>query len=60
MATEDHMRQSDLQEWANQLITNDDALSPDWNELLVDTNVVDSEPKVFYLSHMVEYQWKTH
>ncbi|KAK8588399.1 hypothetical protein V6N13_087327 [Hibiscus sabdariffa] len=37
----------DFPEWADQLITGDDALASNWNELLVD-NVTDMEPKTTY------------
>ncbi|KAK8711669.1 hypothetical protein V6N13_146944 [Hibiscus sabdariffa] len=37
----------DFPEWADQLITGDDALASNWNELLVD-NVTDLEPKTTY------------
>ncbi|KAK3011312.1 hypothetical protein RJ639_012390 [Escallonia herrerae] len=42
---EDLSRQNDWQEWADQLITDDDAFTPDWNEILVDTTVADPEPQ---------------
>ncbi|XP_043720813.1 protein PHR1-LIKE 1-like [Telopea speciosissima] len=45
MASEDHTKRNDWQEWADQLITDDDALAPNWNELLVDNNSVGLEPK---------------
>ncbi|KAE8699534.1 acid phosphatase 1 [Hibiscus syriacus] len=37
----------DFPEWADQLITGDDALASNWNELLVD-NVTNLEPKTAY------------
>ncbi|KAF9604835.1 hypothetical protein IFM89_010510 [Coptis chinensis] len=43
--TEDHSSQSDWQQWADQLITDEDTSPPDWNELLVDTHIVDTLPK---------------
>ncbi|KAE8685340.1 acid phosphatase 1 [Hibiscus syriacus] len=45
MTSEDLCKSNDWQEWADQLITDDDALASNWNELLVD-NVKDMEPKV--------------
>lgn len=36
----------EFSKWADQLITDEDALTSDWNELLADTNVADLEPKV--------------
>ncbi|PIA36267.1 hypothetical protein AQUCO_03400282v1 [Aquilegia coerulea] len=44
-ASEEHTSQSDWQQWADQLITDDENLAADWDELLLDTNAVDSEPK---------------
>ncbi|KAE8730616.1 Myb family transcription factor APL [Hibiscus syriacus] len=44
MTSEDLCKSNDWQEWAD-LITEDDALASNWNELLVD-NVMDMEPKV--------------
>lgn len=34
------------QEWASQLVTDDDALTSNWSDLLVDDNVTNLEPKV--------------
>ncbi|XP_071689427.1 protein PHOSPHATE STARVATION RESPONSE 1-like [Rutidosis leptorrhynchoides] len=48
MPSEDLGKQNDWQDWADQLITEDDALTHDWNEILIDTNVVDPEPKMAY------------
>ncbi|CAH1417815.1 unnamed protein product [Lactuca virosa] len=45
---EDLGKQNDWQDWADQLITEDDAMTPDWNEILIDTNIVESEPKMAY------------
>lgn len=36
----------EFNKWADQLISDDDPLASDWNELLGDTNVTDLEPKV--------------
>ncbi|KAG8641817.1 protein PHOSPHATE STARVATION RESPONSE 1 isoform X2 [Manihot esculenta] len=38
----------DLPEWADQLITDDDALTSNWSELLIDTSVVEVEQKMAY------------
>ncbi|KAJ6687219.1 MYB FAMILY TRANSCRIPTION FACTOR PHL7-LIKE, partial [Salix purpurea] len=46
MASEEFGKRNDWQEWADQLITDDDALATNWNELLADTSVADMEPKV--------------
>ncbi|PRQ25736.1 putative transcription factor MYB-HB-like family [Rosa chinensis] len=48
LAAEDISKQNDWQEWANQLITDDDALTSNWSDLLVDNNVTDLEPKMTY------------
>ncbi|KAJ9543597.1 hypothetical protein OSB04_023304 [Centaurea solstitialis] len=48
MPSEDLGKQNDWQDWADQLITDDDALTPDWNEILIDTNIADPEPKMTY------------
>ncbi|XVF06427.1 hypothetical protein REPUB_Repub06bG0047300 [Reevesia pubescens] len=46
MASEDENKRTDWQEWADQLITVDDALDPDWRGFLDDTNVSDTKLKV--------------
>ncbi|XP_057476377.1 protein PHR1-LIKE 1-like [Actinidia eriantha] len=46
VATEDHAKRNDWQDWANQLINVDDALDSNWSNLLVDVNVPDPKPKV--------------
>uniref|UniRef100_A0A5B6YKR1 HTH myb-type domain-containing protein n=1 Tax=Davidia involucrata TaxID=16924 RepID=A0A5B6YKR1_DAVIN len=46
MACEDLSKRDDWQEWADQLITDDDSLTSNWNELLVDSNVADSAPEI--------------
>lgn len=46
LASEDLSKRNDWQEWADQLITDDAALTSNWNELLVDANPADMEPKV--------------
>ncbi|PQQ17576.1 protein PHOSPHATE STARVATION RESPONSE 1 isoform X1 [Prunus yedoensis var. nudiflora] len=48
MPAEEFVKRNDWQEWADQLITDDDALTSNWNELLVDNNVTDMEPKIKY------------
>lgn len=50
MASEEFTKRNDWQEWADQLITDDDVLESNWSELLVDNNVPDVEPKVVILS----------
>ncbi|CAK9165680.1 unnamed protein product [Ilex paraguariensis] len=47
MPSEELGKRNDWQEWADQLINDDnDALTSDWNELLVDTSVVHPEPEM--------------
>lgn len=46
MASEDHAKGTNWQEWAGHLIDVDDALESDWNEILGDVNVQDPKPKV--------------
>ncbi|ESW34583.1 hypothetical protein PHAVU_001G163900 [Phaseolus vulgaris] len=47
MATEEYSKRNDWQEWADQLISDDDPLTSNWNELLAD-NIPDLEPKALY------------
>lgn len=46
MGPEDFSKRNDWQDWADQLITDDEALTPNWNELLAENSVPDAEPKV--------------
>lgn len=46
MASEDFSKQNDWHDWADHLIGDGEALASNWNELLVDTDVADQEPKV--------------
>ncbi|KAD4584328.1 hypothetical protein R6Q59_036727 [Mikania micrantha] len=48
MPPEDVCKPNDWQDWADQLITDDDGASPNWNEILVDTTVADQHPKMEY------------
>ncbi|XWS36477.1 hypothetical protein CRYUN_Cryun20dG0088900 [Craigia yunnanensis] len=48
MTSEDFSKRNDWQEWADQLITDDEGLASNWNEVLVDNNVLDLEPKMAY------------
>ncbi|KAD3338382.1 hypothetical protein E3N88_33903 [Mikania micrantha] len=41
-------KQNDWQGWTDQLINEDDAMTPDWNDILIDTNINDSEPRMAY------------
>jgi len=45
-ASEDHAKRTDWQEWADQLISVDDELEPNWSEILNDVNKTDSRQKV--------------
>ncbi|XP_042046621.1 protein PHOSPHATE STARVATION RESPONSE 1-like [Salvia splendens] len=42
---EDLGKPNDWQDWADQLLTDNDALTADWSELLADASVTDPEPK---------------
>lgn len=44
MATEEFPKRNDWQEWADQLISDDDTLTSNWNDLLAD-NIQDLDPK---------------
>ncbi|KAJ7972598.1 protein PHR1-LIKE 1-like [Quillaja saponaria] len=46
IASEDYCKQNDWQVWADQLITDDNGLTPTWDVILADTDVRDLEPKV--------------
>ncbi|XP_059297838.1 protein PHOSPHATE STARVATION RESPONSE 1-like [Lycium ferocissimum] len=45
---EDLSKQSDWPEWANLVMNDDDALTSNWNEIMVDTSIADAEPKMQY------------
>ncbi|XP_014513979.1 protein PHOSPHATE STARVATION RESPONSE 1 isoform X1 [Vigna radiata var. radiata] len=45
MASEEYCKQNDWQEWADRLISDDDTLTSNWDDLLTD-NIRDIEPKV--------------
>jgi hypothetical protein len=47
IASEDHAKRTDWQEWADQLISVDDELEPNWSEILNDVNMKDSKQKVY-------------
>lgn len=44
--SEDHSKRNDWQDWTDQLIHDDDSLTSNWNNLFVDSNVEDPQPKV--------------
>nr|GMD61069.1 protein PHOSPHATE STARVATION RESPONSE 1-like isoform X1 [Ipomoea batatas]GMD73088.1 protein PHOSPHATE STARVATION RESPONSE 1-like isoform X1 [Ipomoea batatas] len=41
-------KRNDWQEWADQLITDDDALAANWSDIIADTSTADPKPKVQY------------
>ncbi|KAL2517589.1 HTH myb-type domain-containing protein [Abeliophyllum distichum] len=43
--SEDLTKHNDRQEWADQLITDNSALTSDWNELLANASIADPEPQ---------------
>ncbi|KAK7284147.1 hypothetical protein RJT34_18887 [Clitoria ternatea] len=47
VATEEYSKRNDWQEWADQLISDDDPLTSNWNDILAD-NIHDFEPKAAY------------
>ncbi|XP_007030374.2 PREDICTED: protein PHR1-LIKE 1 isoform X1 [Theobroma cacao] len=56
MASEDHSKRTDWQEWADQLISVDDPLDTDWREFLDDTNASDPKVKVLNSSGDISKQ----
>ncbi|XP_061376073.1 protein PHOSPHATE STARVATION RESPONSE 1-like isoform X2 [Gastrolobium bilobum] len=59
-ASEEYCKQNDWQEWADQLISDDDTLTSNWNDLLAD-NIQDLEPKVSKpLTKFPEHQCQGH
>ncbi|KAA8550715.1 hypothetical protein F0562_002399 [Nyssa sinensis] len=48
MASEELSKQNDWHEWADQLITDDDSLTSNWDDLILDTNVADPVPEMAY------------
>ena len=59
MASEEYSKQNDWQEWAERLISDDDTLTTNWNDLLAD-NIQDLEPKVkfFIIQINISFQRK--
>ncbi|KAK4363644.1 hypothetical protein RND71_018885 [Anisodus tanguticus] len=45
---EDLSKQSDWPEWANLVMNDDDSLTSNWNDIMVDTSIADAEPKMQY------------
>ncbi|WRX22738.1 hypothetical protein QQP08_015225 [Theobroma cacao] len=56
MASKDHSKRTDWQEWADQLISVDDPLDTDWREFLDDTNASDPKVKVLNSSGDISKQ----
>ncbi|XP_027088348.1 protein PHR1-LIKE 1-like isoform X1 [Coffea arabica] len=50
IASEDHAKRTEWNEWADDLISVDDSLDSNWGDLLVDVSFPDPEPKVLKLS----------
>ncbi|KAF8041643.1 hypothetical protein BT93_A0285 [Corymbia citriodora subsp. variegata] len=48
LASEDFSKPNNWQEWADQLINEDDDLTPNWDELLSETNFSNPESKMTY------------
>ncbi|XP_019192910.1 PREDICTED: protein PHOSPHATE STARVATION RESPONSE 1-like isoform X2 [Ipomoea nil] len=46
MSSDEYAKRKDWQEWADQLINDDDTLDPNWSDILVDVNFPDPEPKM--------------
>lgn len=48
MSSDDHAKRTDWQEWADQLLINDDdtLAGTNWSDILIDVDVPDPEPKV--------------
>ncbi|XP_074268672.1 protein PHR1-LIKE 1-like [Silene latifolia] len=46
MTEEELGKRNDWQDWADQLITDNEPLSSNWNQLLLDTNTTDQGPKM--------------
>jgi hypothetical protein len=45
---DDNVKKSDFGEWVEQLMTIDDTLHPNWNQLLGDDNAAEPTPKVCF------------
>ncbi|XWS42594.1 hypothetical protein CRYUN_Cryun16bG0027300 [Craigia yunnanensis] len=56
MASEEHNKRTDWKEWADQFISVNDTLDPDWSEFLDDTNVSDPKLKVLKSSGDISKQ----
>lgn len=49
MTTDEYGKKNEWQEWADQLINDDDdVLTSNWNDILVDPSIYDIEPKVMF------------
>uniref|UniRef100_A0A2P2KDN8 Protein PHR1-LIKE 1-like isoform X1 n=3 Tax=Rhizophora mucronata TaxID=61149 RepID=A0A2P2KDN8_RHIMU len=56
VASEDHSKITEWQEWADQLISIDDDQEPNWNEFLNDVKITDSKQKVLEPSSDISLQ----
>ncbi|XP_025886492.1 protein PHOSPHATE STARVATION RESPONSE 1-like isoform X2 [Solanum lycopersicum] len=58
MASDDHAKRSDWQEWADQLINDDDilGLGSSWSYIVIDVNFPDPEPKQLGVSEIPSNQ----
>ncbi|XP_015576568.1 protein PHR1-LIKE 1 isoform X2 [Ricinus communis] len=60
ITSEDFSKRTDWQEWADQLISVDDDLEPNWSELLNDANNADRKQKVVKSSSQISVQPTVH
>ena len=49
MASDEYCKRNDWSEWADQLISDDENLTSNWNDLIGDPGIQDLEPKVKFL-----------
>lgn len=60
IASEDLSKRTDWQEWADQLISVDDDMEPNWSEILNDANATDAKQKVLKSSSELSVQPQIH
>lgn len=51
--SEDLSKQSDWPEWADLVMNDDDALTSNWNDIMVDASIADAEPKVSFVLYQL-------
>ncbi|XP_050221716.1 protein PHR1-LIKE 1 isoform X2 [Mercurialis annua] len=56
ITSEDLIKKTDWQEWADQLISVDDDLEPDWSEILNDANTAEAKQKALKSSSQISLQ----